>query len=158
METAMKLKVTRIAFAVTATVLVHAASLAHDFSGDIAQFNKTAATKKMDSKEAIAARVALERSQGVMEQADVKMLLRIRGLTNAALRELGEQPGFLTSEMKRVETALAAPKTSDPAKIAKARELYQVLLAEKPAYDALENEGVESMKQALKLIDTAPNK
>lgn len=32
------------------------------------------------------------------------------------------------------------------------------LLAEKPAYDALENEGVDSMKQALKLIETAPNK
>ena len=137
---------------------LQSAALAHDFTADIAQFNKTAATKKMDSKEAIAARVALERSQGVMDQADVKMLLRIRSMTNSALRELGEQPAFLTSEMKRVETALAAPKTTDPAKLAKARELYQALLAEKPAYDALENEGVESMKSALKLIETAPNK
>ena len=134
------------------------AAMAHDFTADIAQFNKTAATKKMDSKEAIAARVAMERSQGVMEQADVKMLLRIRSLTNSALRELGEQPAFLTSEMKRVEVALAAPKTTDPAKLAKAKELYQTLLAEKPAYDALETEGVDSMKQALKLIEIAPNK
>ena len=86
------------------------------------------------------------------------MLLRIRSLTNSALRELGEQPAFLTSEMKRVEVALAAPKTTDPAKLAKAKELYQTLLAEKPAYDALETEGVDSMKQALKLIETAPNK
>lgn len=142
----------------TALSGVQVAALAHDFTADIAQFNKTAAMKKMDSKEAIAARVALERSQGVMEQADVKMLLRIRGLTNSALRELGEQPAFLTSEMKRVEAALAAPKTTDPVKLANARELYQTLLAEKPAYDALENEGVDSMKSALKLIETAPNK
>lgn len=133
-------------------------ALAHDFADDIAKYNMTASGKKLDSKEAIAARVALERSQGVMEQADVKMLLRIRGLTNAALRELGEQPAFLTSEMKRVEMALANPKTTDPTKIAKARAMYQTLLAEKPAYDALENEGVESMKQALKLIESAPAK
>ena len=133
-------------------------ALAHDFADDIAKYNMTASGKKLDSKEAIAARVALERSQGVMEQADVKMLLRIRGLTNSALRELGEQPAFLTSEMKRVEMALANPKTTDPTKIAKARAMYQTLLAEKPAYDALENEGVESMKQALKLIESAPAK
>lgn len=144
--------------ATTVCAGLQSAAFAHDFTADIAQFNKMAAAKKMDSKEAIAARVALERSQGVMEQADVKMLLRIRSMTNAALRELGEQPAFLTSEMKRVEAALAAPKTADPAKLAKARELYQALLAEKPAYDALENEGVDSMKQALKLIETAPNK
>jgi hypothetical protein len=103
LEKTMKLSFNRIALVAGATILLHTATLAHDFSADIAQFNKTAATKKMDSKEAIAARVALERSQGVMEQADVKMLLRIRSLTNSALRELGEQPGFLTSEMKRVE-------------------------------------------------------
>ena len=136
----------------------HGGALAHDFSDDIAKYNQMAAAKKLDSKEAIAARVALERSQGVMEQADVKMLLRIRGMTNAALRELGEQPAFLSSEMKRVEVALANPKTTDPAKLAKARAIYQALLAEKPAYDALENEGVESMKQALKLIESAPGK
>lgn len=146
----------------TATFVLLAAhqagALAHDFTEDIAKYNQTASTKKLDSKEAIAARVALERSQGVMEQADVKMLLRIRSMTNAALRELGEQPAFLTSEMKRVEVALANPKTTDPAKLAKARAIYQALQAEKPAYDALENEGVESMKQALKLIEAAPGK
>lgn len=137
---------------------LQSAALAHDFTADIAQFNKMAAVKKMDSKEAIAARIAMERSQGVMEQADIKMLLRIRSLSNSALRELGEQPAFLTSEMKRIEAALAAPKITDPVKLAKARELYQALLAEKPVYDALENEGVDSMKLALKLIETAPNK
>lgn len=149
---------TRFLAAVAAITFSQSFALAHDFTDDIAKYNMTASGKKLDSKEAIAARVALERSQGVMEQADVKMLLRIRGLTNAALRELGEQPAFLTSEMKRVELALANPKTTDPTKIAKARAMYQTLLAEKPAYDALENEGVESMKQALKLIESAPAK
>jgi hypothetical protein len=86
------------------------------------------------------------------------MLLRIRSMTNSALRDLGEQPAFLTSEIKRVEAALANPKINDPAKIAKARATYQALMAEKPAYDILENEGVESMKQALKLIESAPAK
>ena len=133
-------------------------ALAHDFADDIAKYNMTASGKKLDSKEAIAARVALERSQGVMEQADVNMLLRIWGLTNAALRELGEQPASLTSEMKRVEIALANPKTTDSAKIATARAVYQTLLAEKPTYDGLENEGVESMTQALKLIESAQTK
>ncbi len=135
-----------------------APAFAHDFTEDIAKYNQTAATKKLDSKEAIAARVALERSQGIMDQADIKMLLRIRSLTNSALRDLGEQPAFLSSELKRVEAALANPKTTDAAKLAKARATYQTLMAEKPAYDALENEGVDSMKQALKLIETAPNK
>ena len=93
-----------------------------------------------------------------MEQADVNMLLRIWGLTNAALRDLGEQPASLTSEMKRVEIALANPKTTDSAKIATARAAYQTLLAEKPTYDGLENEGVESMTQALKLIESAQTK
>ncbi len=145
-----------IAAAALASVAVPV--LAHDFTEDIAKYNQTAATKKLDSKEAIAARVALERSQGIMDQADIKMLLRIRSLTNSALRDLGEQPAFLSSELKRVEAALANPKNTDAAKLAKARATYQTLMAEKPAYDALENEGVDSMKQALKLIETAPNK
>ena len=48
-----------------------------------------------------------------MDQADIKMLLRIRSLTNAGLREVGEQPAFLTSEIKRLEAAIANPKTTD---------------------------------------------
>lgn len=146
------------AFSLLLSTLLVVPAMAHDFTEDIAKYNQTAATKKLDSKEAIAARVALERSQGIMDQADIKMLLRIRSLTNSALRDLGEQPGFLSSELKRVEAALANPKTTDAAKLAKARATYQILMAEKPAYDALENEGVDSMKQALKLIETAPNK
>ena len=145
-----------IAAAITACVITPA--FAHDFTEEIAKYNQIAAAKKLDSKEAIAAKVALERSQAIIEQADVRMLLRIRSMTNNAFKELGEQPAFLTSEMKRLEAALANPKVSDPGKIAKARAIHQALLSEKPAYDALDAEATESMKQALKLIDTAPAK
>lgn len=152
------MKFAKTLLACSASLIVSLPAFAHDFTEDIAKYNQVAATKKLDSKEAVAARVALERSQGIMDQADIKMLLRIRSLTNSALRDLGEQPAFLSSELKRVEAALANPKTTDAAKIAKARATFQTLMAEKPAYDALENEGVESMKQAIKLIETAPNK
>ena len=144
--------------ATTVCAGLQSAASAHDFSAEIAQFNKAAATKKIDSKESIAARIALERSYGVLDQADVKMLLRIRSLTNSAFRELGEQPAFLTSELKRLEMALANPKTNDAAKLAKARDMYQTLMADKAVYDALDSEAGEHMKQALKLIETAPNK
>jgi hypothetical protein len=131
---------------------------AHDFGPDITRFQQVAATKKLDSKEAIQARLALERAQGQMDQADIKLLLRIRSLTNAGLRELGEQPAFLSSEYTRLETALANPKTTDAARIAKAREIFAQLAHEKPVYEALETEAVESMKQALRLIESAPAK
>lgn len=134
------------------------AAQAHDFGPDIAKFQQLSAGKKLDSKEAIQARLALERAQGQMDQADIKLLLRVRSLTNAGLRELGEQPAFLSSEYKRLEAALANPKTTDPAKLAKAREIFEQLSYEKPVYEALETEAVESMKQALKLIETAPGK
>ena len=148
--------------AITCAVLFAAAAAgpaqAHDFSTDIARFQQLAAGKKPDSKEAIQARLALERAQGQMDQADIKMLLRIRGLTNAGLRELGEQPAFLSSEYKRLEAALASPRTNDPARLAKAREIFTQLSAEKPVYEALEAEAVDNLKQALKLIEAAPSK
>lgn len=148
-----------IRIALTAGLLAFAAGVqAHDFGPDIARFQQLAATKKLDSKEAIQARLAMERALGQMDQADIKMLLRIRSLTNAGLRELGEQPAFLSSEYKRLEAALASPKTNDPAKIAKAREIFAHLSHEKPVYEALETEAVENMKQALKLIEAAPSK
>ncbi len=148
-----------IRIAVIAGVLALGASAqAHDFGPDIAKYQQVAATRKLDSKEAIQARLALERAQGQMDQADIKMLLRIRSLTNAGLRELGEQPAFLSSEYKRLESALANPKTNDPAKIAKAREIFAQLNHEKPVYEALETEAVENMKQALKLMEGAPSK
>ena len=134
------------------------AASAHDFGPDIAKYQQVAASKKLESREAIQARLALERAQAQMEHADIKMLLRIRSLTNAGLRELGEQPAFLSSEYKRLETALANPKTNDPAKIAKAREIFATLSHEKPVYEALENEAVDNMQQALKLMESAPSK
>lgn len=148
----------RIAVVGAMLVLGTATAQAHDFSPDIAKYQQVAATKRLDSKEAIQARLALERAQGQMDQADIKMLLRIRSLTNAGLRELGEQPAFLSSEYKRLEAALANPKTNDPAKVAKAREIFAQLNHEKPVYEALETEAVENMKQALKLIEAAPSK
>jgi len=146
-------------FAVLPIALALAGSAsAHDFSAELAKFQRVAAAKKADSKEAIQARVALERAQAQLDQADVKMLLRIRSLTNTALRELGEQPAFLSSEHKRLEAALANPKTKDPQKIAKAREIFAQLAYEKPVYDALESEATESMTQALRLIESASSK
>jgi hypothetical protein len=131
---------------------------AHDFSADIAKFNAVAASRKPDSDQAVAAKLALERAQAEIEQADIKMLLRIRALTNTGLKALGEQPAFLGSEIKRLETALASPKTTDPAKLAEAREALARLQVEKTVYDTLENSAVEQMKRATQLIEAAPAK
>lgn len=148
-----------IRFVFPVLLLAFAASAqAHDFSPDIAKYQQMAATRKLDSKEAIQARLALERAQGQMDQADIKMLLRFRSLTNAGLRELGEQPAFLSSEYKRLEAALANPRTTDPAKLAKAREIFAQLSHEKPVYEALETEAVDNMKNALTLMESAPGK
>jgi hypothetical protein len=144
--------------AISAMLVLGTSALAHDFGPDIARYQQVAATRKLDSKEAIQARLALERAQGQMDQADIKMLLRIRSLTNAGLRELGEQPAFLSSEYKRLEAALANPKTNDPDKIARGREIFAQINHEKPVYEALENEAVENMKQALKLMEAAPSR
>ncbi|CAN7762063.1 MULTISPECIES: hypothetical protein [unclassified Variovorax] len=143
--------------AVTALALAVPA-WAHDFSSDIAKFNSIAATKKLDSEPAFAAKLALERAQGEMEQSDVKMVLRIRSMTNAGLRTLGEQPAFLTSEFKRLEAALANPKTNDATKVAAAKEIFARLAIEMRVYTDLENMAVEQMKQALQLIESAPGK
>ena len=154
----MTIKSLAIVAALPVVLAMSFAAQAHDFTVEIAQYNKTAATKKLDSAEAIQAKIALERSYGVLEQADVRMLTRIRSMTNDAFKELGEQPAFLTSEIKRLEAALASPKTTDTAKIAKARAMLAIIKNEKAAYDALDNEAGDSMKMALKLIETAPAK
>lgn len=131
---------------------------AHDFSADIVKFNAVAATRKADSEQAIQARLAMERAQAEIDQADVKMLLRIRALTNSGLRAVGEQPAFLGSEIKRLEDAISHPKTNDPAKLAEAREILARLAVEKKVYDTLENSAVDQMKQALKTLESAPAK
>ena len=57
-----------IRVAATATLLaMGSAAQAHDFTPDIAQYQQLAATRKLDSKEAIQARLALERAQGQMD-------------------------------------------------------------------------------------------
>lgn len=143
--------------ALAVTVLACAAPVwAHDFSSDVARFQTLAATRKPDSPQAVAAKLALERAQGEMEQSDVKMLLRIRSMTNAGLRALGEQPALLTSEYKRLEAALANPKTQDPARIATAHETFTRLGVEMKVYTDLETMAVEQMKHALQLIESAP--
>ena len=135
-----------------------APAVAHDFSADIAKFNSVAATRKPDSEQAIQARLALERAQAEIDQADLKMLLRIRSLTNAGLRAVGEQPAFLGSEIKRLEAALASPKTTDPAKLAEARDILARLAVEKKVYDTLEHSAVEQMGRAIKTMESAPAK
>lgn len=137
-------------------VMVAAPAVAHDFTADIAKFNAVAATRKADSQEAVQARLALERAQAEIDQADVKMLLRIRSLTNTGLRAVGEQPALLGSEIKRLEAAVANPKTGDAAKLAEARDILARLAVEKKVYDTLEHSAVEQMKQAIKAMESAP--
>jgi hypothetical protein len=144
--------------AIAASCIAVAPAQAHDFSVEIAKFRATAEKKNMDSPDGVAAVVALERAQGEIEQADVRMLLRIRSMTNNALKALGDQPAFLTSEIKRLEAAMASPKTADPAKIAEAKAIYARLVVEKKAYDALDKSAGEQMNTALKLVETAPVK
>ena len=134
------------------------AASAHDFSAEIARFNATAAGKRVDSEQVIAAKLSLERAMAEIEQADVKMLLRIRSLTNAGLKALGEQPAFLASEIKRLETALANPRVNDPAKVAEARDVLEKLRIEKKVYDTLEASAEEQMKRAQQLVESAPAK
>jgi hypothetical protein len=137
--------------------LVHGA-YAHDFTKEIAKFQQVAATKNMDSTDGVAALVAFERSAAEIEQADVRMLLRIRSMTNNAFKALGEQPAFLSSEIKRLEAALANPKTNDTTKIAEAKAIYAKLLVEKKAYDQLDKSAGDQMNLALKLVESAPTK
>ncbi len=151
------MKARTVVLALGAGVLA-AQAWAHDMSSDIARFHQLTAARKPDSEAALAARLAFERAQAGIEQADVKMLLRIRALTNTGLRHLGEPPASLTSEFKRFEAALAHPKTSDAAKIAAAKESFAQLAAEMKVYTTLETQAVAQMKEALQLMESAPAK
>lgn len=131
---------------------------AHDFDAETAKFKMMSATKKMDSAEGIQASLAFENALAQYNYGDTTVLLRIRSLTNKALSALGEQPAFLSSEIKRLEAALAAPKTTDAAKIATAKEYLTILKGTKPVYDALETESVDNMKRALALVEKVPTK
>lgn len=134
--------------------LLATTSLAHDFTAENAQFARIAATRDMSSPEGVAAKVALERANAEIEQGDIRMLLRIRSLTNDAFKAIGGQPAFLTSEIKRLEEAIANPR--DPSGVAKARELLVRIKAEKAAYDVIDKSAGENMKRALELIERVP--
>lgn len=133
-------------------------AFSHDLTSDIAKFNRISAGKKADSKEVVHARADVQRAQALMEQSEAKMLLEIRHLTNAGLRELGEPTSSLPNEIKRLETALANPKTTDRAKIEKARQILATVKEQLMVYDVVNGEAMESMQQALKKIETAPAK
>jgi hypothetical protein len=146
----------RIAVIAAVAATLGTVALAHDFTAENAQFARIAATKDMNSEQGIAARVALERANGEIEQGDVRMLLRIRSMTNDAFKAIGGQPAFLTSEIKRLEEAIANPK--DSSGVAKAQELLVRIKAEKAAYDIIDKSAGANMKQALELIERAPPK
>jgi cysteine-S-conjugate beta-lyase len=65
----------RIAVIAAVAATLGTVALAHDLTAENAQFARMAATKDMNSEQGIAARVALERANGEIEQGDVRMLL-----------------------------------------------------------------------------------
>ena len=132
------------------------AAAAHDFTKENAKFQEVAAAKDMSSPAGVEARVALERANAEIEQGDVRMLLKIRSMTNDGFKAIGGQPAFLGSEMKRLEDAIANPK--DATGVAKAKELLARVKAEKAAYDVIDKSAGENMKKALELIEKVPPK
>lgn len=127
-------------------------AVAHDFSAEMAQFNSLAAMRDLGSEAAVNARIAAERAQAELEQAETRLLLRVRSLTNQALREAGAQPAFLTSEIRRLEEALAR----NPEAAARLAPLLAEIRVTKAAYDALDRSSSERMREALRLIEAAP--
>lgn len=130
-------------------------ALAHDFSREIARFAEIVETREVASEQAIAARIAAERAQAELEQAETRLLLRVRSLTNQALQAAGAQPAFLTSEIRRLEAA-AAGGTREPALQARLDALLAEVRVAKAAYDALDKSSSERMQEALRLIEAAP--
>jgi hypothetical protein len=147
----MRKIVIALALASAATV-----AFAHDFTQENAKFQSVAASKDMNSPMGVEARVALERANAEIEQGDVRMLLKIRSMTNDAFKAVGGQPAFLTSEIKRLEDAIANPK--DPSGVAKAKEMLVRIKAEKAAYDIIDKSAGENMKKALEMIERVPPK
>lgn len=131
-------------------------AFAHDFTQENAKFQGVAASKDMNSPAGVEARVALERANAEIEQGDVRMLLKIRSMTNDAFKAIGGQPAFLGSEIKRLEDAIASPK--DPSGVVKAKEMLVRIKAEKAAYDVIDKSAGENMKKALELIEKVPPK
>ncbi len=146
----------RMAMVVSAMVFCLGAAYAHDFTKENAKFQEVAAAKDMTSPLGVEARVALERANAEIEQGDVRMLLKIRSMTNDALKAIGGQPAFLTSEIKRLEEAIVNPK--DATGVAKAQALLVQIKAEKAAYDVIDKSAGDNMKKALDLIEKVPPK
>lgn len=146
----------RKALILSALVIAGGAASAHDFTKENAKFQEVAAMKDMTSPAGVEARVALERANAEIEQGDVRMLLKIRSMTNDAFKAIGGQPAFLASEIKRLEEAIANPK--DPSGVAKAKELLVRIKAEKAAYDVIDKSASENMQKALDLIEKVPPK
>lgn len=144
----------RAFFTTLAALTIVGTASAHDFTAENAKFTSVAASKDMMSAAALEAKVALERANAEIEQGDVRMLLRIRSMTNDAFKAIGGQPAFLGSEIKRLEDAIASPK--DGAGVPKAKELLARIKAEKAAYDVIDKSAGENMKKALELIERAP--
>jgi hypothetical protein len=132
------------------------AAFAHDFTQENAKFQSVAASKDMNSPIGVEARVALERANAEIEQGDVRMLLKIRSMTNDAFKAIGGQPAFLGSEIKRLEDAIANP--ADSSGVAKAKDMLLRIKAEKAAYDVIDKSAGENMKKALELIEKVPPK
>eukprot|EP01036_Dinobryon_divergens_P058187 gene58187-77645_t len=139
-----------------AVACVATATFAHDFTQENAKFQGVAATRDMNSPAGVEARVALERANAEIEQGDVRMLLKIRSMTNDAFKAVGGQPAFLTSEIKRLEEVIANPK--DASGVAKAKDLLVRIKAEKAAYDVIDKSAGENMKRALELIEKAQDR
>jgi hypothetical protein len=146
----------RVSALALVAIMATSSAIAHDFTAENAKFSSVAATKDMSSPQGVAARVALERANAEIEQGDVRMLLKIRSMTNDAFKAIGGQPAFLGSEIKRLEDAIAAPK--DAAGVEKAKALLERIKAEKAAYDVIDKSAGENMKQALQLIEGVPAK
>ncbi len=146
----------RMALVLSGMVFCLGAAYAHDFTKENAKFQEVAAAKDMTSPLGVEARVALERANAEIEQGDVRMLLKIRSMTNDAFKVIGGQPAFLTSEIKRLEEAIANPK--DATGVAKAKELLGRIRAEKAAYDVIDKSAGDNMKKALDLIEKVPPK
>jgi DNA-binding GntR family transcriptional regulator len=128
---------------------------AHDIEQELAAFAKAYATKDPSTSEARAAKLLVERAQAYFQYSDSAQLLRIRSLTNNGLKAAGEQPAFLASEIKRLEAAVASPKTNDPEKIAQAKKFLEQAKAEKAAYDVLDASVADNFKESMKLLNTA---
>jgi hypothetical protein len=128
---------------------------AHDIDKELAAFATVYASKDPGSTEARAAKLLVEQAQAFFQYSDKDQVLHIRSLTNKGLAAIGEPTASLANELKRLEAAVAKPKTSDPAKIAEARRLLEEAKSEKAAYDLIEKAVFSNLKQAMQLLQTA---